>query len=68
MDRWTTKNTEGELATKLMDTNCPRLTMTPGEDDPSYRGTQIGGELHDTVTISDGQTRRQEDDTLRRMC
>ena len=65
--RWTTRNTERELATKmLMDTNCPRLTMTPGEDDASYRGTQIGGELHDTVAISDGHTRRKDDDILRR--
>ena len=42
------------------------LTMTPGEDDASYRGTQIGGELHDTLAISDGHTRRKDDDTLRR--
>ena len=67
VDRWTTRNTERELATKmLMDTNCPRLTMTPGEGDASYRGTQIGGELHDTLAISDGHTRRKEDDILRR--
>ena len=64
--RWTTRNTERELATKmLMDTNCPRLTMTPGEGDASYRGTQIGGELHDTLAISDGHTRRKDDDILR---
>ena len=65
VDRWTTRNTERELATKmLMDTNCPRLTMTPGEDDASYGGTQIGGELHDTLDISDGHTRRKDDDIL----
>ena len=59
VDRWTTRNTERELATKmLMDTNCPRLMVTPGEDDASSRGTQIGGELHDTLAISDGHTRR----------
>ena len=53
VDRWTTRNTERELATKmLMDTNCPRLMMTPGEDDASYRGTQFGGELYDTLAIS----------------
>ena len=40
VDRWTTRNTERELATKMLkDTNCPRLTMTPGEYDASYRGT-----------------------------
>ena len=67
VDRWTTRNTERELATKmLMDTNCPRLMMTPGECDASYRGTQIGCELHDTVAISDGYTRRKDDDILRR--
>ena len=67
VDRWTTRNTEGELVTKmLMDTSCPRLTMTPGEDDASYRGTQIGGELRDTLDISDGHTRRKDDDILRR--
>ena len=42
LDRWTTRNTECELTTKmLMDTNYPRLTMTPGECDASYGGTQI---------------------------
>ena len=67
VDRWTTRNTERELATEmLMDTNCPRLTVTPGEDDASSRGTQIGGELHDTLAISDGHTRRKDDDILRR--
>ena len=30
------------------------------------RGTQIGGELHDTVAISDGHTGRTDDDILRR--
>ena len=69
VDRWTTRKTECELATKmLMDTNCPRLTMTPGECDASYRGTQIGGELHDTLAISDGYIRRKDDDILRCMC
>ena len=40
--------------------------MTPGEDDASYRGTQIRGEIHDTLAISDGHTRRKDDDILRR--
>ena len=32
VDRSTTRNTECELTTKmLLDTNCPRLKMTPGE-------------------------------------
>ena len=67
VDRWTTRDTERELVTKmLMDTNCPRLTMTRGEDDASYRGIQIGGESHDTLAISDGHTRRKDDDILRR--
>ena len=67
VDRPTTRNTERELATKiLMDTNCPRLKMTPGEGYVGYRGTQIGGELQDTLAISDGHTRRKDDDILRR--
>ena len=66
IDRWTTRNTERELTTKmLMDTNYPRLTMTPGECDASYGGTQIGGDLHDTVAIPDGYTRRKDDSILR---
>ena len=61
VDRWTTRNTERELATKmLMDTNCTRLTISPGECDASYRGTHSGGELHDTLAISDGYTRRKD--------
>ena len=36
-----------------------------GEGDASYRGTQIRGEVHDTVAISDGHTRRKDDDILR---
>ena len=67
VDRSMTRNTERELATKmLVDTNCPRLKMTPGEGDASYKGTQIGGELHDNLAISDGHTRRKDDDILRR--
>ena len=42
----------------LVDTNCPRLEMTPGEGDASYRSTQIGGELHDTLVISDWSAER----------
>ena len=67
VDRLTTRNTERELATKmLMDANCPRLKITPGEGNANYRGTQIGGELHDTLVISDGHTRKRDDDILRR--
>ena len=37
VDRLTTVNTTCELTTKrLVDTNCPRLESTPGEDDASY--------------------------------
>ena len=62
-----TKNTECELTTNiLLDTNFPRLRMTPGEDDASYRGTHIGGNLHDTLAISDGHTRGEDDVILRR--
>ena len=65
LDRSMTRNTECELTTKmLLDTNCLLLKMTPGEGDASYRGTQIGGELHDTLGISDGHTRRKDDDIL----
>ena len=57
MDGWATWNTEGELATKLlMDANCPQLTMTLGDEDASCRGTQTGGEVHDTLAVSDGNT------------
>ena len=40
--------------------------MTPGECDASYRGTQIGGDLHDTSAIPDGYTRRKDNSILRR--
>ena len=44
LDRWTTRNTECELITTiLIDTNYPRLTVTPGECHASYGGTQIRG-------------------------
>ena len=67
VDRSTTRNTERELATKmLMDTNCPRLKMTSGKGYPGYRGTQIRGELHDALAISDGHKGRKDDDILRR--
>ena len=67
VDRSTTRNTEHELPAKmLMGTNFSWWKMTPGEGDASYRGTQIGGELHDTLAISDGHTRRKGDDILRR--
>ena len=71
IDRSTTKNTECVFTTNmLLATNCPLLKMTPGEDDASYRGTRIGGDLHDTLAISDGHTRRKDDEhspPLRRM-
>ena len=64
-DRSTTKNTKCEPTTKmLLDANCPRLKMTPGEGDASYGGTQIEGELQDTLAISDGHTRRKHDNIL----
>ena len=67
VDEWTTRNTKCELATKmLMYTNCPRLTMTPGESGAGYRGTQIGGDLLDTLAITDGYTRRKDDIILSR--
>ena len=50
----------------LMDANYSRLTMTPGECDTSYGGTQIGGDLHDTSAIPDGYTRRKDDSIPRR--
>ena len=47
VDRWTTGNTKCELTMKrLMDTNCPRLESTPGEDDASYRSTDWSAERH----------------------
>ena len=59
VDRSTTRNTKCELTTKmLLDTNCPRLKMTPGEGDAGYRSTQIGGELHDNLVISDWSAER----------
>ena len=67
IDGCTTRNTKRELATKmLMNTNCPWLTMTPGECDVSYRGTQIGSALHDTLAIPDDYTRRKDDVILGR--
>ena len=47
VDRLTTGNTKCELTTKrLVDTNCPRLESTPGEDDASYRSTDWSAERH----------------------
>ena len=34
--------------------------------DTSYGGTRIGGDLHDTVAISEDHTRRKDEDILRR--
>ena len=70
LDRWTTRNTECELITNmLIDTDSPRLTVTPGECHASYGGIQIRGNLrkaHDTLAIPDGYTRRKDDRILRR--
>ena len=47
VDRSTTGNTKCELSTKiLVDTNCPRLEMTPGEEDASYRSTDWSAGRH----------------------
>ena len=52
VDRSTTGNTKCELTTKvLVDTNCPRLKMTPGEGDVTYRSTDWSAERH---TLSAG--------------
>ena len=57
IDGLTTRNTECAFTTNiLLATNCPRLKMTPGEDDASHRCTWIGGDLQDTVAISNGHT------------
>ena len=66
IDRSTTKNTECVFTTNmLLAKNCPRLQMTPGEDDASHRGTQIGGDLHDTLAVPNGHNGRKDDDILR---
>ena len=47
VDTLTTGNTKCELTTKrLVDTNCPRLKSTPGEDDASYRSTDWSAIRH----------------------
>ena len=47
VDRSTTGNTKCELSTKiLVDTNCARLEMTPGEEDARYRSTDWTAERH----------------------
>ena len=67
IDGSTTRNTGCVFTTnRLLATNYPRLKMTPGEYDASYGGTRIGGDLHDAVAISDGHTRRKDEDILRR--
>ena len=53
IDGSTTKNTECVFPTNML------LAM-------NYGGTRIGGDLHDTVAISDGHTRRKDEDILRR--
>ena len=67
IDRSTTEITECIFTTNmLLATNCPRLQMTPGEDDASHRGTRIGGDVHDTVAISDGHPGSKDVDIFRR--
>ena len=52
IDRSTTEITECIFTTNvLLASNCPRLQMTPGEDDAGHRGTWIGGDVHDTVAV-----------------
>ena len=66
IDRSTTEITECVFTTNmLLATNCPRLQMTPGEDDASHRGTRIGGDLQDTVAISNGHTEIKDVDIFR---
>ena len=68
LDRRTTRNTENELDTIiLIDTDSPRLTVTPGECQASYGGTQIRCDLrqtHDTPAMTDGYTTKPNDMTL----
>ena len=47
VDRSTTGNTKCQLTSKiLVDTNCPRLETTPGEEDASYISTDWSAERH----------------------
>ena len=47
VDRLTTGNTKCELTTKrLVDTNCPRLELIPGEGDVSYGSTDWSAGRH----------------------
>ena len=67
IDRSPTEITECTFtANMLLATNCPRSQMTPGEDDASHRGTRTGGDVHDTVAISDGHTGSADVDIFRR--
>ena len=70
LDRRTTRNTENELDTIiLIDTDSPRLTVTPGECHDSY-GTQIRCDIrqtHDTSAMADGYTTKPNDMILRRL-
>ena len=69
-DRKTTMNREHELdMIILIDTDSPRLTVTPGEDHNSYGGTQIRCDLrhtHDTSAMTDGYTMKPNDMMIRR--
>ena len=71
LDRRTTRNTENELDTIiLIDTDSPRLTVTPGECHVSYGGTQIRCDLrrtHDTSAMTDGYTMKPNDMILRHL-
>ena len=48
IDGWATKNTECVFPTNmLLAMNCPRLKLTPGKDDASYRDTL--DKIHETM-------------------
>ena len=67
IDGLTTRNTGCVFTTnRWLAANHPRLKITPGDYDTSYGGTWIGGDLHGTVAISDGQNRINNEDILRR--
>ena len=61
LDRRTTRNTE--INWTLIDTNSPRLTVTPGECHASHRGTRMKCDLrrkHDTSAMTDGYPMKTE--------
>ena len=70
LDRKTTMNMENELdMIILIDTESPRLTVTPGECYASYGSTQIRCDLrhtHDTSAMTDSYTMKPNDMIVRR--